>query len=175
MKSLLIGLLALGSFSVFAESGDQAARLLGATCNSRYGIGEVKLAIYNKDIKSFIMTKLNVVNDSLCGADSWDRPSKLMDMSFAAIFNVGNVFDVGHVGLHNVRINSFGIITDIQELNNEDKRSLNKTYKKFKKFNLLKMNSYQQSDLRIIDLDLVFNDESTIERIPGLIDMAKMD
>ena len=174
MKTLLIGLLALTSFSVLADSIDQTARLLSATCNSRYGIAEVKLAIYNKDVKSFIITKLNIVNDSLCGADSWDRPSKLMDMSFSAVFNVGNVFDVGAVGLHNVRINSFGIVTDIQELN-EDKGPFKKTYKKFKKFNLLQMNSYQQSDLRIVDLDLVFNDEITIERIPLLIDMGKLD
>ena len=170
MKALLIGLLALGSFSVFADSGDQAARLLGATCNTNYGIAEVKLVIYNKDVKSFIMTKLNVVNDSLCGANSWDRPSKLMDMSFSSVFNVGNLDD-SLVGMYNVRINSFGIVTDVQELS-DDNKSFKDTYKTFSLFN---MNSYQQSDLRVVDLDYVFNDESTIERIPLLIDMAKLD
>ena len=165
MKTLLIGLLALGSLSVFAGSTDQTARLLNATCNSRYGIGEVQFAIYDKNTNSFTMTKLNVVNDSLCGVNSSGRPSKLIDMSMSSILGGESV------NLHNIRINTFGVVTDIEELN-ADKGPWNKLYNKF---NLLKMYSYQQSDLRLVDLDLVFTDDDTIERIPLLIDMAKLD
>lgn len=165
MKKILIGLLALGSISAFAGSIDQTARLLNATCNTRYGIGEVEFAVYNKDVKSFTMTKLNVVNENLCRKGNSMQSSRLVDMAFSSI--VGG----DSVNLHQFRINTLGIVTDIQEVN-ADKGSMKKLYKKF---NLLNLNAYEQLDLRIVELELAWFDKPTIDRIPGLIDMAKMD
>ncbi len=165
MKKLLIGFLVLGSFSTFANSIEQTARLLNATCNTRYGIGEVEFALYSKDTKSFTLTKLNVVNNDLCRKGNSMMSSRLVDMAMTSIIGGESV------NLHKFRINTLGIVKDIQEVN-ADKGSMKKLYKKF---NLLDLNAYEQLDLRIVDLELAGFDKPTIDRIPGLIDLAKMD
>ena len=172
MKKFLFALVLLSSTSVFAATEqvyakptDQIARLLNATCNSRYGIGQVQLAIYDKKAKSITISEHNVVSERLCGVNSSTRPSKLIDMS------IGSIFGGDSVNLYQVHINTFGIVTDIQEVN-ADKGALKRIYNKF---NLLDLSYYEQIELRYIDLDLVFTDKSTIERIPELIEMSKLD
>ena len=172
MKKFLFALVLLSSTSVFAgteqvyvKSTDQIARLLNATCNSRYGIGQLQLAIYNKEVNTIIISEHNVVSERLCGVNSSTRPSKLIDMSMASIIGGDTV------NLYKVHINSLGIVTDIQEVN-ADNGPIKNIYNKF---NLLDLSKYEQIEFRYIDLELVFNDKSTIERIPQLIEMAKMD
>jgi hypothetical protein len=165
MKKLLLGLFMLGSWMALGNSISQTARLLNARCNTKHGIGEAEFAVYDKEKKSFTLTKLNVVNDSLCGKGNSRQSSKLVEMAFSSIIGGESV------NLHELKINSFSIVTDIQELN-ADTGSMKKLYKKF---NLLKLGTYEQLDLRIVDLELAGFDQTTIDRIPELIEMAKMD
>ena len=111
MKSVLFALLAFSTLSAFAGSNDQTGRMLGATCNSTYGIGQVEIAVYNQKSKSLVINRLNVVNESLCSIGSgWHlgTPSKLVDMAFISILgsNVANLL--------NFRINSHNFVSDIE-------------------------------------------------------------
>ena len=168
MKSLLIALLTFGTFSAFAGSNDQIGRLLGATCNTQYGIGQIEIAVYDEESKSLITNRLNVVNESLCSVGSgWGtgRPVRLVDMAFSSM--LGGAIEK----LHSFKINSHNVVTDIEEV--VVKKSEQK--KIYKQFNLLNLYNYEVVDYRTVDLDYGVRSQEVIEKITELLKTNEVD
>lgn len=168
MKFLLISLLTFSTFTAFAESNNQTGRLLGATCNTQYGIGQVEIAVYNQETNSLITNRLNVVSDSLCSAGSgWGtgKPIKLVDMAFSSM--LGGDTDK----LHSFKINSHNVVTDIEEVvvgNDENKKI-------YDQFSLLNLYNYEVVDFRSVDLDFGLRSQEVIEKITELLKTNEVD
>lgn len=163
MKRFLIGLLVLTSFS--SNASEHIGRLLNAGCNTKHGIGEAQFAVYDASTKAFTLSHLNVVNEGLCKKGAYSQPSKLVDMGMKSIMGGQSV------NLHKFTVNAFGIVKDVEEID----ATSGKIKKLYSKLNLLDLNEYQKADFRIVEQDKIDWDLETIERIPGFIDMAKMD
>ncbi len=165
MKSFLISLLALSTFSAFAGSNDQVGILMGAICNTEYEFGQVKIAVYDLKSKSYMIKRLNIVNESLCNSGNalqYNNPLNVVTMSYAGN-KTGNRL--------NFKINSHNIVTDIESVDLKNKESK----RMYKKLNSINSNNIKVVDFLIVNLDESLRSKEVIENITSLIDKAQMD
>ncbi len=164
MKKLILGLLALTSFSAF--SMQYRGKLVAANCSSYQGVGEVEVVIAKAsedlfdDRVTYKLLKFNVVNSSLC--KKGDFSSVLTTMTDDAMMS-GELHELEISGTLPTKI-----VTKMTSMGTDSKLS-----KYYQEFDLTMTKDLKVEDYRLVKVMYLSNDLASQRKAQDLINKAQ--
>ncbi len=148
-------------------SGEVMGRLIGATCNTRWGLGEITLAIYDQDAQTMTVQHFTVVDSSVCAQGAWSSP-----LAELALFSVLGTHDgiEETPELTQVRINSNGIVKSVRKVEAGSDPELMKVYRRV---NLLDVQRYPSVDNRLVIIDFLSFDPQGEEKVKKVMALSE--
>jgi hypothetical protein len=160
-----------------AAPGVVLGRIVEATCNTEYGLGELTLAVYDTESQTMTRQSFNVVDPKVCSTDgshpfSTSGGSPLAALAFNQLLGLDDSSN-SFVTLTEVRVNANKIITSVKMVNVEGDAKLSEIYHKF---NLLGVSNYPFIDNKyFITVGIIKYYPDAEERVKKIFELSKAE
>jgi len=160
-----------------AAQGVVLGRIVDATCNTEYGLGELTLAVYDTEAQTMTRQSFTVVDPKVCSTDdshpfSTSGGSPLAALAFNQLLGADDSGD-SFVTLTEVRVNANKIITSVKMVSVEDDAKLSEIYHKF---NLLGVSDYPFiNNNYFITVAMIKYYPDAEERVKKVFELAKSE